>query len=346
MEALVAAASALVAPPKGILAISEGTAAADARLTAAGVPATAANRDAYREMLISAPGLRVGISGVILDAAAFRQRLADGRPFPAAIRAAGMLPGVAADHGTAPLPGAPGETITEGLDQLASRLRGYAGLGAAFAAWRAVLRIGPGAPSPLALRANAQALGRYAAACQEAALVPVAAVEILAGGRHSLAQAETVTALVLLEVMSELRDYGVVLAATVLKASMVLPCSRYPGPASTGLASTGPASPGEVAAATVRALSGVPFTLAGIAFRCGGQRADRATGTLAAMQRLPHAWPLTFCFGRALTGPALAAWHGDPARCAAGQRALAHRVAMNVAALEGRYTPELDLDPA
>ncbi len=336
MESLVAAAAALVAPPKGILAISEGSAAADARLTAAGVPATATSRHAYREMLISAPGLSAGISGVILDASAFRDRLADGRPFPAAIRAAGMLPGVAADHGTMPLPGAPGETVTEGLDELAPRLEAYAGLGAAFATWRCVLRIGPGTPSAVAVRANAQALGRFAAAGQEAGLVPVAAVDILADGRHSLAQAETVTSLVLLEVMSELRDYRVDLAAVVLKASMVLPGSRCPAPA----------SPGEVAEATVRALSGVPVTLAGIAFRCGGQRADRATGTLAAMQRLPHIWPLTFCFGRALTGPALAAWHGDPGRCAAGQRALAHRVAMNVAALEGRYTPELDLDLA
>jgi fructose-bisphosphate aldolase, class I len=203
-----------------------------------------------------------------------------------------------------------------------------------------VLRIGPRLPSAVAVRANAQALARYAVACQEAGLVAVVAPTVAAGGSHSLGTCETVTSLVLLEVMSELHEYGADFGGVVVQPAMVLP----------GAGSGIGAAPGEMAEATLGALNGLPAAVAGVAFGCGGQRPEAATGYIAAMQWLPSIWPLTFCFGRALTGPALAAWHGDPRCWAAGQRALACRVAMNVAALERRYGVELErslkLDPA
>jgi len=335
MDALGERASALVAPPKGILATGPGGAAMSGRLAAAGVPPTGENRRAFRELLVTAPGLRAGITGVILDAEGMDQRSSDGPPLPEAIGAAGLMTGVRANADRHPLPGTRGETITEGLDGLPARLEGWARGGAVFATWRAVLRIGPGTPSAVAIRANAQALGRYAAACQAAGLVPVVAPH-LDGGPHSGAQRETAMSLMLLAVMGELNEYGVDPAAVVLKPTMTEP-GRGPG---------GRPSATESAAATVRTLGAVPVTLAGVAFSGGTQRPERATGILAAMQSIPHIWPLTFAFGRALTGPALGAWGGRPGRRAAGQRALAHRVAMNIAAMEGRYTPELDLDAA
>ena len=193
MDALGERASALVAPPKGILATGPGGAAMSGRLAAAGVPPTWENRRAFRELLITAPGLRAGITGVILDAEGMDQCSSAGPPLAEAIAAAGLMTGVRANTGRHPLPGTRGETITEGLDGLPARLEGWARRGAVFATWRAVLRIGPGTPSPVAVRANAQALGRYAAACQAAGLVPVVAPHLDAGGlhpaaRHSLAQ--------------------------------------------------------------------------------------------------------------------------------------------------------------
>jgi fructose-bisphosphate aldolase, class I len=338
MRSLRSCAAALVAPGKGILAADESVKTASARLAAAGAAPTGGHRRAYRELLVTTPGLAAGISGVILCEETLRSRLSTGETFPAALRDRGMLAGIKVDAGTVPLPGTAGETVTEGLDGLPARLRGYAALGARFAKWRAVLRIGPGTPSPFAIRANAQALARYAAACQAAGLVPVVEPEVLGEGGHSIGACEAVTSLVLLEVMGELDTCGVDFEAVVLKPNMALP----------GLDSGAGATPDEVAEATLGALNALPFAVAGVAFLSGGQRPEQATANLAALQRPPHIWPLTFSFGRALVSPALAAWHGDAVCWQAGQRALAHRVAMNVAALDGRYTPELelDLDPA
>jgi len=334
MSSLTGRAAALVAPGKGILAAGEGIRTATARLAAAGVRTTRENRRAYRELLVTTPGLARGISGVILCEETLRARLSTGESFPAALRDRGIMTGIRVDAGITPLPGARGETVTEGLDGLAARLRGYARLGARFTTWRAVLRIGPGIPSATAIRANAQVLARYAVACQEAGLVPVVRPEVTAAGSHSLGACEAVTSLVLLEVMSELHEYGADFSGVVVTPAMVLP----------GAASGDGAAPCDVAEATFGALNGLPATVAGVAFGSGGQQPGRATANLAAMQRLPTIWPLTFCLGRALAGPALAAWRGDPGRWAAGQRALAHRVAMNVAALAGRYHSGLDLD--
>lgn len=336
MTDLAAVAAALVAPGRGLLAADEGIPTVSARLVRARVAPTQENRRAYREMLVTAPALADGISGVILGDETLRQQVTGGRPFPEALAALGLLTGVRADAGARPLPGAPGETVTEGLDGLLPRLVEYAALGAVFAKWRAVFTIGPGIPSLAALRANAQALGRHAAACQEAGLVPVVAAEVLMTGAHSLAQCETLTSLVLLEVVTALLDSGAGVEVVVLQPSMALP----------GLDSGQRPTPGEVAEATLATLGSLPAALAGVAFPSGGQSPEQATGNLAALQRVPHLWPLTFAFGRALTGPALAAWRGDPAAARAGQRALLRRVTMNAAALAGRYTPELELPHA
>ena len=336
MRLVASAAAALVAPGKGILDADEGVATVSARLTAAGIAATRENRRACREMLITTPGLAGGISGVTLCDETLRQDAVLGRTFPVALYALGMMAGIRVDAGRGPLAGTRGETVTEGLDGLLPRLREYAELGAQFARWRAVLRIAPGMPSAVAVRANAQALGRYAAACQDAGLVPVVEPEVQLGGASTPGHCETVTSMVLLEVMSELQDYGVDFEGVVLKPNMTL----------AGGESGEHPSPAEVAEATLGTLNGMPATLAGVAFAASGQRPERATEHLAAMQHIPHLWPLTFSFGRALTGPALAAWRGEPSRWEAGQRALARRVAMNTAALAGRYSPELELDPA
>jgi fructose-bisphosphate aldolase, class I len=336
MKLVASAAAALVAPGKGILAAGEGVAAMSARLASAGVPATQENRRAYREMLVTTPGLADGISGVVLGEETMRQHVGGTRTFPVFLRELGMMPGIAVGTGTRPLAGTRGETVTEGLDGLLPRLRSYAELGVQFATWRAVLRIARGMPSPVAVRANAQALGRYAIACQDAGLVAVVEPEVLLGRSHTLGHCETVTSMVLLEVMSELHEYGVDFEGVVLTPNMTLPGGdpgEYPSPA-------------EVAEATLGTLNGVPATLAGVAFAAGRQRPELATGNLAAMQDIPHLWPLTFSFGRALTDPALAAWRGEPSLREVGQWALAHRVAMNTAALWGDYTPELELDPA
>jgi len=336
MNDLAATASALVAPGKGILAADESVPTMSVRLERAWVAPTEENRRAYREMLVTAPGLSRGISGVILCDETLRQRVAGGRPFPAALAGLGLLTGIKVDAGTRPLAGAPGELVTEGLDGLPPRLREYSDLGAAFAKWRAVFTIGAGAPSGMALRANAEALGRYAAACQEAGLVPIVEPEVLMAGTHSLSQCETVTSLVLLQVVITLLDFGVDFEAIVFKPNMTLP----------GLDSGQRAPPGQVAEASLATLGSMPAALAGVAFLSGGQLPEQATENLAALQRIPHLWPLTFSFGRALVDPALAAWRGAPGRAVAGQDALLRRVAMNVAALTGRYTPELELEPA
>jgi fructose-bisphosphate aldolase class I len=338
MKRVALAASALVAPGKGILAADESIATMSARLSAAGITPSQQNRRAFREMLITTPGLASGISGVILGDETFRQQVRAGPTFPVALRELGMMPGIRVDSGARPLAGGRGETVTEGLDGLLPRLRQYAELGAQFATWRAVLRIGPRTPSAVAVRANAQALARYAAACQHAGLAPVVAPEVLIDGTHTLGHCETVTSMVLLTVMSELHEYGVDVEGVVLTPNMALP----------GAGSGGQPGPAGVAEATLGTRAGVPVMLAGVAFLSGGQRPEQATGHLAAIQRIPHLWPLTFSFGRALAGPALAAWHGEPDNWPAGQRALARRVAMNAAALAGRYRPERapDLDPA
>ena len=318
----------LVRSGKGILAADESVPAMNARLAAAGMASVAANRRAYRELLVTTPHLAEGVSGVILGDETFRQRLDDGQTFPHALAARGLLPGIKVDTGAKPLAGAPGEKITEGLDGLRERLTEYALLGARFARWRAVFLVGEGIPSWQALRANAHALARFASLCHEAGVVPVVEPEVLTDGTHSAERCAAVTAAVLFNLFAEFHDYEVELGGIVLKPNMVLP----------GTGSGQPVTPDQVASSTVDAFSRiVPQEIAGIAFLSGGQGAAAATANLAALQRVRAPWPLTFSFGRALAGPALAAWGGAPGRVRDGQRALANRVACNLAALRGAY---------
>jgi fructose-bisphosphate aldolase class I len=314
----------LMAQGKGILAADESIATMSSRLARAGVAPTVANRKAYREMLITAPGLAAGISGVILCDETIRQRLTDGRSFPQALAAAGMIAGIKVDSGARPLAGCQPETVTEGLDGLRGRLAEYAALGARFAKWRAVFAVADGCPSWQALRANAHALARYAALCQEASIVPIVEPEVLMDGSHSMQECGRATLAALMATITELREFGVRLDAIVIKPNMVVP----------GRGSGELATPQDVARATLHTLGTVlPKETGGVAFLSGGQSPADATANLAAIRRLPSPWPVTFSFGRALVDPALAAWRGEPDRAPAGQRALLERAAASTAAL-------------
>ncbi|MGH3768002.1 MAG: class I fructose-bisphosphate aldolase [Pseudonocardiaceae bacterium] len=323
-EVLHGTAQAMVSRPRGILAADESIGTMSSRLEKVGVEATAENRRAYREMLLTTPGLDTGISGVILSDETFNQKLSDGNTFPLAVHSLGILPGIKVDTGAKVLAGSPTEKITEGLDGLRERLADYVSRGARFAKWRAVIVIGEGTPTRNALRANAHALARYAALCQEAWLVPIVEPEVLMDGDHSIERCAEVTRAALEQLMAELTEAGVDLGGTVLKPNMVVP----------GSASGQQASPEEVAEQTVATLRAVvPDSLAGVAFLSGGQSPEVATANLAAMQKHDTPWPLTFSFGRALVDPALKAWLGDPERVSAGQQALSDRVNPNSAAL-------------
>ncbi|MEV5411319.1 class I fructose-bisphosphate aldolase [Thermopolyspora sp. NPDC052614] len=331
MNDIARVAAAMVAPPKGILAADESIRTMSDRLLKAGVAPTEENRRDYRELLVTTPGLSEGVSGVILCDETFNQRLSDGRTFPEAIAEAGMLPGIKVDTGAKPLANAPGETVTEGLDGLRERLVRYAALGARFAKWRAVFSIGDGIPSRLARRANAHALARYAALCQEAGVVPIVEPEVLMDGRHPMSRCASATSVVLLEVFAELMDAEVRLDAIVLKPNMVLPGKDWGG----AVTAEG------VARSTVSTLRNVvPEEVAGVAFLSGGQTPAEATANLAAIRKCTAPWPLTFSFGRALVDPALAAWSGRQDRVPDAQRALAKRVALNSGALTGAVPAE------
>jgi fructose-bisphosphate aldolase class I len=319
-ERLHATAAALVARPRGILAADESPSTMSQRLTAVGVePSPEARRD-YREMLITTPGLAASISGVILADETFHQQLSDGRAVPQAAVDAGLLVGIKVDTGAKPLALAPGETVTEGLDGLRERLADYAGGGATFAKWRAALVLDAVLPSPTAVLVNAHALGRYAALCQEAGLVPIVEPELLMDGGHDLARCAAATGQVLAAVFESLQAQRVDLAGIVLKPNMVL----------AGAACAPQPSVEQAAAATLEVLRRqVPAPVAGIAFLSGGQPPELATAHLAAMAGQPAPWQVTFSFGRALVDPALRAWAGDPRRWQDGQAALDARVRAN-----------------
>jgi fructose-bisphosphate aldolase class I len=324
IEALHGTARAMVSRPRGILAADESVGTMSSRLEKAGVPATAENRRDYREMLVTTPELHEGISGVILSDETFNQKLSDGNTFPLAIHALNILPGIKVDTGAKDLAFSSGEKVTEGLDGLRERLQDYVSRGARFAKWRAVITIGEDRPTQRALRANAHALARYAALCQESVVVPIVEPEVLMDGDHTIERCAEVTQAALEHLLAELDEAGVDLAGTVLKPNMVVP----------GTTSGQQASPEEVAEATVAVLRAVlPESLAGVAFLSGGQSPEVATANLVAMQKHETPWPLTFSFGRALVDPALKAWHGDPALLSAGQYALAERVQPNSAAV-------------
>ncbi|KAA0081929.1 fructose-bisphosphate aldolase class I [Mycolicibacterium sp. P9-64] len=316
----------LTAPGKGILAADESIATMSSRLEQTGVTPTADSRRAYRELLATTPGLSDGVSGIIFCDETLGQVLSDGRPFAQAVRELGILPGIKVDTGAKPCPGLPGDTITEGLDGLPARLARYADIGAAFAKWRAVFTITETTPSWGSIASNANALARYAAACQEAGLVPIVEPEVLITGSHTIERCAEVTASVHAAVRQQLSLLHVDVAGIVLKPNMVTEGDEYPDRSSAD----------EVAAATVQVLRAWPVELAGVAFLSGGQPPERATANLEALQRHQTPWPLTFSFGRALVSPALAAWAGDETRVSDGQAALGAHVSANAAAVRLR----------
>ena len=334
-------AKALVAGDKGLLAMDESTGTCNKRFARVGIPQTEEAHRAYRELLVTTPDLGTCISGAILYDETVRQKTRDGTPFITVLTGAGVIPGIKVDIGAKPLAGHPGERITEGLDGLRVRLRTYGQMGLRFAKWRAVMAIGNGLPSRGCVEANAHALARYAALCQEAGLVPIVEPEVLMTGDHTLERCRIVTEDVLRRVFDQIAIQRVVLEAMILKPNMVLP----------GLTCATQKSVDEVADATVRCLLRVvPAAVPGIAFLSGGQTGELASARLNAMHlrfKGPTSvvpWALTFSFGRALQQPALGIWGGDEAHRAPAQRALLHRAQCNRAALRGEYTAAMETD--
>lgn len=331
---LAAIARAMVAPGKGILAADESFPTIKKRFDSIGIESTEDNRRAYREMLFTAPGAADYISGVILFDETLRQSSRAGVPFSKLLAQHNILPGIKVDAGAKPLAGFPGETITEGLDGLRDRLKEYASLGAKFAKWRAVIDIAEHIPTDFALKANAHALARYAALCQEAGIVPIVEPEVLMDGGHTLERCADVTSRALDATFVELRAHRVDLAGMILKPNMVI----------AGKKSSVRPGIKEVAAATVECLKNyVPATVPGIAFLSGGQSSADATAHLSAMNALgPLPWQLSFSYGRALQDEALKAWSGKEGQFKAGQTAFARRAKLNSLARTGAYQQQME----
>jgi fructose-bisphosphate aldolase class I len=328
----------LVAEGKGILAADESSPTIEKRFRSIDLPSTEENRRAYRELLFTTLGASEFISGVILFDETIRQKAKDGTPFPEVLSRQGIIPGIKVDKGAKSLAGFPGEKITEGLTELRERLSEYRDLGARFAKWRAVIAIGDGIPSAYCLKANAHALARYAALCQEAELVPIVEPEVLMDGPHTIERCEEVTTETLDLVFSELLEHRVALEGTLLKPNMVLSGKECPTQASAG----------QAAESTIRAFRRVvPSAVPGIVFLSGGQSPELATRHLSAMNALGrHPWELSFSYGRALQDPVLKAWKGDPRNVALAQRAFYHRARCNSAARFGKYTKEMEVTAA
>ena len=332
-------AGAMVARGKGILAADESGGTIKKRFDGIKLESTEEHRRTYREMLFTAPGAAESVSGVILYDETIRQKTRDGTPFPQDLAKQGIIPGIKVDLGAKPLAGFSGETITEGLDGLRERLIEYRGLGARFAKWRAVIDIADGIiPSSFAIAANAHALARYAALCQENDIVPIVEPEVLMDGAHSIERCEQVTEVVLERVFRELFEQRVLLEGMVLKPNMVI----------SGKKAANRAPPQAVAEATLRVLRRhVPPAVPGIAFLSGGQSPTEATLHLSLMNKLgPLPWSLTFSYGRALQDTALKAWGGVASNLAAGQKEYAKRARLNGLATTGRYAPDMESQAA
>jgi fructose-bisphosphate aldolase class I len=335
-QRLIDTARELVAGDRGLLAMDESTPTCDKRFAELAIPCTPEMRRAYRDMIVSTPELGSCISGAILYDETIRQQTLAGVPFAQALEQAGIVPGIKVDAGAKPLAGFPGEQVTEGLDGLRDRLAEYAGMGARFAKWRAVIRIGRDLPTHGCLHANAHALARYAALCQEANVVPIVEPEVLMEGDHTLERCREVTERTLHVVFAELVGQRVLLEGMLLKPNMVLP----------GDDAADRGSVDAVADATIGCfLRCVPAAVPGIAFLSGGQPARLASAHLNAMNvrfrsRMP--WQLAFSFARAIQQPALEIWRGKPDNVAAAQRALLHRADCNRAARRGEYDPAAD----
>ena len=332
---------AMVAPGKGLLAMDESNRTCNKRFEDVGIAPTEENRRAYRELILTTPGLGTAISGAILYDETIHQAKKDGTSFTKLLTNAGIIPGIKVDTGAKDLAGHPGEKITEGLDGLRERLSTYYNSGARFAKWRAVIKIGEGIPSHGCIEANAHALARYAALCQEGGIVPIVEPEVLMDGDHSLERCYETTEQVLHSVFNQLYAQGVAFELMILKPNMVMPGKACPEQANVA----------EVAEATVFCLlQAVPAAVGGVAFLSGGQSCALASAHLNAMNakyasRLP--WPLTFSYARAIQQPALQLWQGLDANAKVAQEALLYRAKCNRAAREGKYSEKMEVaEPA
>ena len=329
-------AKAMVAPGKGLLAMDESNRTCNKRFEEVGIAPTVENRRAYRELILTTPGLGHSISGVILYDETIRQAEKDGTPFLKLIIEAGIIPGIKVDTGAKDLAGHPGEKVTEGLDGLRERLAEYYKLGARFAKWRAVIKIGEGIPSQGCIEANAHALARYAALCQEGGVVPIVEPEVLMDGDHTIERCYDTTEKVLRTVFNQLYDQRVAFELMILKPNMVMAGKECPQQADIA----------EVAEATVTCLlRAVPAAVRGVAFLSGGQSSALASAHLNAMNvkyasRLP--WPLTFSYARAIQQPALHLWKGLAANAKIAQEALLYRAKCNSAARQGKYSEKME----
>ncbi len=329
-DELYATARAIVADNKGILAADESTGTIAKRFDAIGLESTEANRRAYRNLLLTTPGLERYIGGVILYDETIRQRADDGTPFAELLSSKGVVPGIKVDTGAKPLALFPGELVTEGLDGLRARLEEYYTLGARFAKWRAVITIGDGIPTDTCIEANAHALARYAALSQEAGLAPIVEPEVLMDGDHSFETCHEVTGRTLRAVYRALYAFEIHLRGTLLKPNMDI--------AGKGCAQQ--ASTAQIAETTVHGLKRhVPSLVPGVVFLSGGQSEVQATENLNAISRLGGPWALSFSYGRALQQSALATWGGNAANTVAAQAEFLHRARMNSLAAAGRWTP-------
>ncbi|MGU7785032.1 class I fructose-bisphosphate aldolase [Burkholderia sp. PU8-34] len=331
---LQATVQALVQDGKGLLAADESGPTIAKRFKTIAVESTEENRRAWRSLLLTTPGLGEFISGVILYEETLGQCADNGTPLPEVAQRQRIVPGIKVDAGKIPLAHAPGDEITQGLDGLAKRIDGYRQQGARFAKWRAVYNVSGTLPSRLAIDANAEALARYAAICQEAGIVPIVEPEVLMDGEHSIERCAEVSDAVLHAVFDALHRHRVVLAHMLLKPSMVVP----------GNAHATQSTPSEIADATVRLLRGVvPAEVPGIFFLSGGQTPEEATANLDAMNRIAgRPWLLSFSYGRALQEPPLAAWKGQAANVRDAQHALLERARLNGAACRGQYDAAME----
>jgi fructose-bisphosphate aldolase class I len=338
LQTLEATAKSMVAAGKGLLAIDESTGTCNQRFAAFGIPQTAESHRLYRQLIVDTPGLNESISGAILFDETIRQKKDDGTPIAEALTGIGIIPGIKVDLGAKEMAAFPGEKVTEGLDGLKNRLAEYLEMGARFAKWRAVFAIGDGTPSWGCIEANAHALARYAALCQQVGLVPVVEPEVLMQGTHGLDVCSDVTERVLHTVFGALYSQRVKLEGMILKPNMVLPGVDCPHQETVE----------EVADATVGCLlRSVPAAVLGVVFLSGGQSGELASARLNAMNvryksRLP--WQLSFSFGRAIQEPALSIWHGNPANVGAAQEALYHRAKCDGAARRGEYDAGVETD--
>ena len=334
MQELETVARAMVAKGKGILAADESSGTIKRRFDSIKIESNEDTRLAYREMLLTTKGIEEAISGVILFDETIRTATSDGTPFSQVLSKKGIMPGIKVDKGPVDIPGFPGEVVTEGLDGLRGRVKEYKELGAKFTKWRAVITIGDGIPTATCIEANAHALARYAALCQEGGLVPIVEPEVLLDGSHTIERCEEVTQETLKVVFSTLVDHRVHLEGMILKPSMVVSGKDCPRQAGVE----------EVAERTIRCLKRtVPSAVPGIAFLSGGQSAESATEHLNAMNSMgPHPWEVAFSYARALQDPALKAWKGQAANVPAAQKIFYHRAKCNGAARYGKYNKEME----